>query len=381
MDNLMKELFFEGLFVTDKVKKEGAVSGAVRVTHKKLDKVLWKSYNRFKSQLTHDEFMGSAMVLTWQQIERFDGNWEAILAGDEIEENKLFSAISKAIYYGTIEVANPNSKFMGGGAIEIDFVSLNERSMTASGFTVELQENQELTSYFSPKEGYAPTPFVSWLKESLPALLTESQMEFYENYMDCLDNSKEEVESKTGVPHKQVSKRVQAIKKRAEKAWEQEKGFEHTFLYQELMQEKEYMESLLDQDFDHLDFTREIAGDMSAGNKLGNLVLDNLSHQELIEVNTWRTNKQTVYKIVQLMIARIDQIESFIKQEEAIYATNKLKQKAQQESACTKDFTYRNGKSSDCRVYDSAGRLINVIPAKEPRKPNVRKLNAYGDLN
>lgn len=377
----MKELFFEELFVTDKVKQEGAVGGAVRITNKKLKAVLWKSYNRFKSQLDWDEYLGSAMVLTWNQIQRFDGDWEAILAGDEREQNKLFKAISKAVYHGTIQVANPNSKFMSGNIVDIDFVSLDERNMTASGFTVELIESTELTSFFSVKEGYAPTPFVSWLKESAPALLGESQLEFYEKYLTCLDNSKEEVESKTGLPHKQISKRVQAIKKKVEKAWEEEKGFKHTFLYQELIEERDYMESLLDQDFDHLDFTREIAGDMEAGNKLGNLVLDNLSHSELIEVNTWRTNKQTVYKIVQLMIARINQIESFIQQEEAIYATNKLKQEAQQESACTKDFTYRTNLNSDCKVFDSAGNLLKVIPAGPAVKQKVKKLNAFGDLN
>lgn len=380
MKELQKEIYYDGLFANEKAYKDKAVSGSIRVTNKKLEKVLRKSYNKFKSQLEWEEFLGSAMMLVWFQIDRFDGDWDAILAGDTIEENKLMSAISKAVYFGTIEVANPNSKFMGDGIVEIEFASLNEVKPQGDDFALELQDTEELESYFSAKEGCTKTPFQEWLEENIEGLLTESQYEFYQKYMTCLDNTREEVEGKTGIPHKQISKRVSAIKKRVEKGWSQSKSFEHTYLYKELVHEKQYMEELLDQDFDHLDFIREIAGDMMASNKLGNLILDNLSHSQLIEVNTWKVNSKTVYKIVDLMIQRIEQIEQFIDNEKKIYERNNHNKQLEKGNGC-KDYFKHHIQPSDCLVFDSEGSLLDVIPAKRVSdKSKVKKLDGFGHM-
>lgn len=380
MEQYKKEIYYDGLFSNEKVYKDKAVSGSIRVTNKKLENVLRKSHNKFKSQLDWDEFLGSAMMLVWFQIDRFEGDWDAILAGDTIEENKLMSAISKAVYFGTIEVANPNSKFMGNDTVEIEFASLNEVKVHAEDFVLEVQDTDDLESYFAVKEGYTKTPFQEWLEENIEGLLTKPQYEFYQKYMTCLDNSKEEVESKTGFPHKQISKKVSAIKKKVETAWSKQKGFEHTYLYKELVHEKEYMEELLDQDFDHLDFIREIAGDMMASNKLGNLVLDNLSHSELIEVNTWKVNSKTVYKIVDLMIQRIEQIEQFIDNEKKIYERNNHNKQLEKGNGC-KDYFKHHIQPSDCLVFDSEGSLLDVIPAKKVSdKSKVKKLDGYGHM-
>lgn len=369
----MKEMYFDGLFETVVTTNYGATNSTVKVTNQKLERVLKKHFKKFQSQIEWDEYLNSAMAFTWLQIQSFEGDWGAILTGSNREENKLMSAISQRIYYGTMEQANPDSKFTSSGIIEIDFISLNDTSTNEEGYTLEVQDTQELESFFQSKQGYAETPFNVWFKENKEKVLPAHLLEFYENYITCLDNSKEEVESKTGVPHKQISRKVSRIKDITKKEWEKVNQFEQTHLFQEMTAEKIYMEEMLEQDFDFIDFPREIAGDMTAGNKLGNLVLDSLGHQELILLNKCQGDKQLVYKIVQLMITRINSINEFLQLEQEMYSKKQGVKKAK-----VKRLTPR--KTGDCKVYNKDGKLIQVIPAKGEAKSKVKKIDPNGNI-
>lgn len=371
MDQYKKELFFDQLFEMVGTARHNTVLGVARVTNPNLGRILKRHYNKFKSQVTWDEFLGSAMAVTWMQIERFDADWDAILEGDEREQNKLFSAISQSIYFGAMEAANPNSKFFADGIVEIDFLSLNEIERSEDDSALELQDTEELESYFTRRD-YEKTPFMKWVDANYETILSDYQARFFERYRTCLDNSQEEVEGKTGVKHKDISRKVKLIKKKLETAWEKERGFEHTYLYQELMSEKEYLESYLDQDFDTQDYIREAAADIFANNKLGNLLIDHLNHQELIGVNTGSDDKKLAYRITQVILDRLARIDSFLEQEERSYGQSKGPL-----AVTSQHFNYRN-ETSDCLVYNRDGELIRTIPAQAPKKHKVRLMDGFG---
>ena len=372
-----KGQMFEGMFERVRIEENGAVWGGIRVTDPILKGIVKKHYRKFKYKLEWDEYLGSAMTFTWLQMQNFEGDWDAMLAGEAKERNKLFYAISQFIYKQTMEMANPNSRRIGHDTVmvKIDFESL-DREVVFDDFTTTIGETQELESYFAVRE-YRKTPFTKWLDENQVDILTDNQLDFFVGMRGCLDNSKEEVEGKTGVKQSTVSIRLQKIKKKVEKHWEATKSFEYTYIYEDISEEQEALNTFLDIE-DVADVLEQARQEMNNNTKLGDVLIDGLSHKQLQDINGHVHDKKLVYAINSLLIERLSNTELFLENERVLFNTKKEKES---EKDFRKHFTYRDEIEEEdnvCRVYKD-GELIGELEGKSMTPPPVPSISAYGD--
>ena len=288
-------------------------NGKLVITNRQLNGFvnrLWSKYGyRFDSR---DEFMGSVAYLIWLQIERSDFDFDNL---DEKTENQIYKTLIKMLTHDIHKDANKDMKRVGNDYVTIDFVSL-DATIEEDYSMIETVEE----SYFGNKKATTKTPFVEWLDENQDKILNEGQLAIWKGLRACLDNSKEEMESKTGIPHKHISKRKSLITSKIEKAWDG-RGFESSRIYPTLMAELKEIENFLaleeDEDYNEFAFFA-----MSELTKLGDLFLEKMTHNELVEINVGEASRKTLYKLVDLALERQEKLNMFIEQEQLIWEKN-----------------------------------------------------------
>lgn len=371
----MKDKVFRGFFEAVTVRENGAVWGGIRVNDPVLKGIVKKHYRKFKHKLEWDEYIGSAMTFTWLQMQNFDGDWDAILEGDSRERKKLFRAISQSVYNKTLELANPNSKRMNheNTTVSIKFESL-DREVAFDDFVTTVGETQELESFFAVRE-YRKTPFTKWLDENQADIFTDKQLDFFIGMRSCLDNSKEEVEAKTGLPQSRIPKDLQRIKKKVEKYWNRERGFENTYIYEDITEEQEALNAFLDIE-EVADVLEQARLEMSNNSKIGDVLVDGLDHGQLQAINGRVHDRKLAYAVNALLIKRLSNTETFIENERVLW--NKRNEESIQ-SVKSKHFNYRDEieMNGPCKVYKD-GMLIGEFKENRALPVPVRLIDGYG---
>lgn len=372
----VREKVFKGLFEKVKVEENGAVWGGIRVIDPVLKGIVKKRYIKFKHLLDWDEYMGSAVTFTWLQMQNFEGDWDAILAGESRERNKLFKAVGQSIYKKTVELANPNSRPLGdeNKMYKIEFESLNQE-VSYDDFVTTIGESQELESYFAVRE-YRKTPFTKWLDANQVDILTDNQLDFFIGMRNCLDNSKKEVEGKTGVKHSTVSIRLQKIRKKVEKHWNAHKSFENTYIYESITNEQQAINSFLDIE-EVADVLEQARQEMSNNTKIGDVLIDGLNHKQLQAINGRVHDRQLAYAINSLLIKRLSNTETFIENERLMF---NMKNEQKYKSVFSNHFNYRTSieESGPCKVYRD-GALIGELKGETIVPPTIPSISAYGN--
>lgn len=303
---MSKVKFYEGLVV----KKNNRLV----ITNSQLNGFvsrLWSKYGyRFDSR---DEFMGSVAYLIWLQIERSDFDFDDL---DEKTTNQVYKALTTMLNFQIYEQANKDMKRVDGNFVTIDFVSL-DATIEEDYSIIESVED----SFFNSSRKSHKSEFMKWLDENQDEILSKKQVGVL-NGLRSLPHepTAQEMEEATGISSKNISTRINTMFKKIMKSWN-ERDFKYSRIYPSLMAELDEIERFLaleeDEDYNEFAFFA-----MSELTKLGDLFLEKLTHDELIEINVGEASRKTMYKLVDLVLERQEKLNMFIEQEKLIWEKN-----------------------------------------------------------
>lgn len=375
MTNDLKLELFETLFMRthSTTEQSKVLKTTLHCTNPILSHIISSEFYRYSSRMEKDEFMSSAMLFAWKTIESFDimdgGTWEQMIDGtSEKNLGRLFYCIRKEIHYGSISLANPDLKRVYDSRVNIDFISL-DATIENDGYTTSFGDNLPAdASFWAAKEGYQAPPLIEWFLENKEAILTGGQLDYYDK-MKTLDPTlshekrdgykKEDVEGFVGVLHKSVTKRNKNVKNRTLRLWNRIKSeYGIRYIDRTLKDEKTKLESFLELETDqeYIDYVFK-----HRDKNFGDFLEQHLTPLEMTDINAGlNIPKDTLYRIVDIVINRLNEIEDCLNAPMADSFYLKEHEKRSNESQ-EQEERYKAFKSSQpCYVYDAEGNHIRT---------------------
>ena len=256
MENLYKEMFLETLFSNEKITYTHTVDKKLSDTKitvlnpalVKLINNLWQKYAH-KYNRNHTAYISDCAFYAWEAIQRFEirngSTWEAIAKGnDKNNTGKLINSIKSNIRHSLQKqhsdcIETTKTVFDEEGNkhtlhvySKLKLTSIDKLLSHPEDNGMARKQIEESSSFWNAKKDGQMDAFTAWLAANKHRILTKSQLELLdklEHYdyfgMKELIPVSELQDSIEGVSWKNLATRLNNIRERILKAWQQEKRF------------------------------------------------------------------------------------------------------------------------------------------------------------